>query len=64
MFLVKCYIFVMFKIIIKSEVYMNYNLYVREWFFVGIFNNELVIEEFFSKVILIAFIIIVKIILG
>lgn len=29
-FLVKCYIFVMLKITIKSEVYMNHNLYVRE----------------------------------
>lgn len=63
-FLVKCYIFVMLKITIKSEVYMNHNLYVREWLSVGTPNNELVIEEPPSKVTLTASITTAKTTLG
>lgn len=64
MFLVKCYIFVMLKITIKSEVYMNHNLYVREWLSVGTPNNELVIGEPPSKVTLTASITTAKTTLG
>lgn len=63
-FLVKCYIFVMLKITIKSEVYMNHNLYVREWLSVGTPNNELVIGEPPSKVTLTASITTAKTTLG
>lgn len=64
MFLVKCYIFVMLKITIKSKVYMNHNLYVREWLSVGTPNNELVIGEPPSKVTLTASITTAKTTLG
>lgn len=64
MFLVKCYIFVMLKITIKSKVYMNHNLYVRVWLSVGTPNNELVIGEPPSKVTLTASITTAKTTLG
>lgn len=54
----------MLKITIKSEVYMNHNLYVREWLSVGTPNNELVIEEPPSKVTLTASITTAKTTLG
>lgn len=63
-FLVKCYIFVVFKITIKSEVYMYHNLYMMEWLPVGTSNNELVIGEPPSKVNLTASVTTAKTTLG